>query len=246
MYLNLDEAELKKYVYRTVSYDRLVELFKTKKNTLVKPSLWEDTFENFILKSKLIDETGQEIEYDIHNRMYGQCWTLEKSSDAMWRIYSSDKNSIRIRTTIEQLVDSLCTATNDRSGCEHCIGKVEYLIQSKLIKKAKETFTPQGQMTFGKMFSSLLLKRRAFRHENEVRLIFCDWAKNAGKDNLFKYDIEPHKLITQIMIDPRIPYDEFKIIEKKIRQETAYEGEIKRSLLYRLPETLTFNVQSKT
>lgn len=178
--------------------------------------------------------------------MYGQCWTLEKSSDAMWRIYSSDKNSIRIRTTIEQLVDSLCTATNDRNGCEHCIGKVEYLIQSKLIKKAKETFTPQGQMTFGKMFSSLLLKRRAFRHENEVRLIFCDWAKNAGKDNLFKYDIEPHKLITQIMIDPRIPYDEFKIIEKKIRQETAYEGEIKRSLLYRLPETLTFNVQSKT
>lgn len=245
MYLNLDEAELKQHAYRTISYDRLIELFETKQNTLVKPSLWDDTFENFALKSKLRDETGRYIEYDIHDRMYGQCWTLEKSSDAMWRIYSSEKNGIRIRTTIDQLLDSLCLATIDRKSCEHCIGKVEYLREVELVKRAKDTFTSHGEITLGKLFSSLLLKRRAFRHENEVRLMFCDWADGAGRSKLLKYDIEPHKLITQIMIDPRVPYDEFKLIEQDIRQRTAYQGEIKRSLLYRLPESLIFDVQTK-
>ncbi|MBX8575218.1 DUF2971 domain-containing protein [Pseudomonas cichorii] len=245
MYLNLDETDLKKYIYRTISYERLIELFSTNRNTLVKPSLWEDTFENFVLKSKLINEAGQEIEYDIHNRMYGQCWTLENSSDAMWRIYSSNKSSVRIRTTIEQLLDSLCIATIDKKHCEHCIGKVEYLVKSKLIEKAKETFTPHGRITFGKLFSSLLLKRRAFRHENEVRLIFCDWSPDAGRDNLFKYEVEPNQLISQIMIDPRVSYDDFLKLKAKIRENTGFVGEIKRSLLYRLPETLTFNIQSE-
>lgn len=245
MHLNLDEAELKQHAYRTISYTRLIELFTTKKNTLVKPRLWEDTFENFVLKSKLRNETGQQIEYDIHNRMYGQCWTLEKSSDAMWRIYSSNKDGIRIRTTIDQLLGSLCSATIDRASCEHCIGKVEYLREAELVKRAKNTFTPHGEITFGNLFSSLLLKRRAFRHENEVRLMFCDWAEGAGENDLLRYDIEPHELITQIMIDPRVSYEQFKLIEQGIRQRTAYQGEIKRSLLYRLPESLTFDVQAK-
>lgn len=242
MHINLDETELKQYAYRTISYDRLIELFTTKQNTLVKPTLWEDTFENFVLKSKLINTTGQQIEYDVHNRMYGQCWTLEKSSDAMWRIYSSDKDGIRIRTTINQLLDSFCLAIIDRGNCKYCIGKVEYLTEIELIKRAKSTFTPHGEITLRKLFSSLLLKRRAFRHENEIRLMFCDWAESAGEKNLFKYTIDPHKLITQIMIDPRISYEQFKIIEQNIRHNTGYQGEIKRSLLYRLPESLTFRI----
>lgn len=243
MYLNIGEIELNRHVYRTVSYARLMEMFETKQNTLVKPILWEDTFENFILKSTLRDEEGRIIEYDLHQRIYGQCWTLEKSSDAMWRIYSPNKDGVRIRTTIDLLLESLCLAIIDRKRCEHCIGKVEYLREVELIKRAKETFTSRGQITFGKLFKSLLLKRRAFKHENEVRLMFCDFAEGAGVDKLFKYDVEPHKLITQIMIDPRVSHEEFKLIEQGIRQRTSYKGEIKRSLLYRLPESLILDVQ---
>jgi hypothetical protein len=245
VYLNLDEIDLKQHVYRTISYERLVELFTSKKNTLVKPNLWEDTFENFILKSKLINEIGEQIEYDVHERMYGQCWTLEESSDAMWRIYSPDKSGIRIRTTIEKLLDSLCLATIARENGEHCIGKVEYLKETELVKRAKEMFTTHGKITFGNLFRSLLIKRSAFKHENEIRLMFCDWAKGAGENNLFKYTIEPHDLITQLMIDPRVHKEQFECIECSIRKQTEYKGEIKLSQLYRLPENVTFDVQTK-
>jgi len=242
MYLNLKESELKQYVYRTISLDRLIELFKTSENTLVKPELWDDTFENFVLKSKLHTPNGKIIEYDVHKRIYGQCWTLEKSSDAMWRIYSPDKNSIRIRTTIEKLLDSISIATVGTKYCEHSIGKVEYLAEKNLIRRAKDTFEKDGQITFGNLFKSLLIKRKAFKHENEIRLLFLDWSEDAGKNKIFKYSIEPHKLFSQMMIDPRIPYGEFKQIELDIRNKTGFKGNIKRSLLYRLPEDLLFNV----
>ncbi|WP_318480356.1 DUF2971 domain-containing protein [Photobacterium leiognathi] len=242
MYLNLDDSDLKKYVYRTISMDRLIELFKTGENTLVKPSLWEDTFENFVLKSKLKTETGEIIEYDVHDRLYGQCWTLEKSSDAMWRIYSQDKKGIRIRTTIGDLFDSLNEASVDTPKCLFSIGKVEYIKESSLASRANETFESNGGVRFGNLFKSLLIKRRAFKHENEVRLMFLDWSENAGSEKIYKYSINPHKLVSQMMIDPRVSYADFKKIEAVIREKTGYQGDIKRSLLYRLPKDLTINI----
>jgi hypothetical protein len=68
----------------------------------------------------------------------------------MWRIYSQDK----------------------RTEYDHCIGKVEYLKKEHLIDRAKATFSKTGEITFGGLFRSLLIKRRAFKHENEIRIIF--------------------------------------------------------------------------
>ena len=242
MYLNLKNSDLKKYVYRIIPYDRLVQLFEKQENTLVKPELWEDTFENFALKSQFRTESGNIVQYDVNERMYGQCWTLEKASDAMWRIYSPDKKSIRIRTTINNLLDSIALATVDQVHCEHCVGKVEYLREKELVNRAKSTFGNNGEVTFGNLFRSLLVKRKVFKHENEVRLIFYDWSKTAGSKKIFKYTIEPHKLITQMMIDPRISYEEFKKMKSDIRNKTGFKGGIKRSLLYRLPQSLTFDI----
>ena len=62
------------------------------------------------------------------------------------------------------------------------------------------------------------------------------WEQTDERQNIFKYLVDPHLLISQLMIDPRVPYNNFKIMEQKIRKETGYVGEIKRSLLYRIPE----------
>ncbi|EKO3656987.1 DUF2971 domain-containing protein [Vibrio metschnikovii] len=245
MYLNLEESDFSTYIYRTIPLNRLYELFQDRENTLVKPSLWEDTFENFVLKTKLRDKQNQVIEYNIHDRMYGQCWTQERASDAMWRIYSPDKQSVRIRTTIGALLDSISMSTVDRAKCGHCIGKVEYVREQELVGRATATFSENGEITFEGLFRSLLIKRRAFRHENEVRLIFCDWSETAGLQNVFKYDIEPHELISQMMLDPRLTYEEAETLKAEIRKQTGYQGDIKRSLLYRLPKSLTIDVKTK-
>lgn len=126
---------------------------------------------------------------------------------------------------------------------EACIGKVEYKSESKIMALAKKAFTKSGQMTFGSLFRTLLVKRKAFEHEKEIRLIQLDWGKELPQNDIFSYEIDPHELITQIMIDPRISDQEFKKITNDIRQRTGYQGEIKKSLLYRLPKTVTIEVE---
>ena len=126
---------------------------------------------------------------------------------------------------------------------QECIGKVEYIPETEIIKRAKNAFNNDGQMTFGSLFRSLLVKHRAFEHEKEIRLIHLDWGYDLPENDIYQYEIEPHNLITQVMIDPRVSYDEFKSIKNDIQQKTGYQGDIKRSLLYRLPETVTVEVE---
>lgn len=88
-FIYIKQPDYSTKIYRIFSTNRLIELFEKKENALVKPELWDDPFENFILK---IPEKGSKSKPN--KRGYGQCWTLNFESDAMWRIYSPDKKGL--------------------------------------------------------------------------------------------------------------------------------------------------------
>jgi hypothetical protein len=161
----------------------------------------------------------------------------------MWRIYSPDKKGIRIRTTIDSLLFGLTFALAETPMTEPCIGRVSYKSEKKILESTKNAFGVDGRLTYGALFNSLLIKRKAFIHENEVRLLYLDKNYDLPNEDLFKYEIDPHQLISQVMIDLRISYEEFKKIKSRIIKKTGYKGEIKRSLLYRLPESLTLHLE---
>ena len=243
MFYNFKENELDNYIYRIVSLERLLELFVTQRNTLVKPSKWEDTFENFILKSKVKLLSGEIIEYNINERIYGQCWTLQNASDAMWRIYAPNKDGLRIRTTVRSLLESIYKEHPDLPEVRCGIGKVEYKGPKQLMELANRTFDDSGILVEN-IFRSLLVKRKAFRHEKEVRLLYDAWTENDLSNYLYSYKINPHNLISQIMIDPRKSYSDFQRIKSIIRVSTGYKGSIRRSTLYTLPQDIILDVSN--
>jgi hypothetical protein len=102
----LKEKDLDKPIYRIFSFERLKQIFDEQQLTLVKPSLWDDPFENFILNSTGRLPDGRVFEIRFRNTFYGQCWSLTRESDAMWRIYSPDKNGVKVKTTIRKLFSS--------------------------------------------------------------------------------------------------------------------------------------------
>lgn len=242
MFLHLTEKDLDRYIYRIVSLERLKELFKTGNNVLVKPRKWEDPFENFILRSKVRLTSGEIIEYNFHDRFYGQCWSFHKASDAMWRIYSPKSNGIRIRTTVRQLATSLYSSLDSLPEVKCCLGKVLYLNQSRLKTYSNDIFDDDG-ISVENLFKSLLAKRPAFIHENEVRLLYFELDDNCYKNDVFKYKIDPHSLITQIMIDPRADKKQADKLKEHITRTTGFKGEIKRSLLYAFPEDMVLNAK---
>ncbi len=185
-YLNILKGERDNHVFRIISLPRLFELFERRANTLVMPHKWDDPFENFILGLKAQLPTGEPVEFGQRHNFYGQCWTLTASSDAMWRIYSRDKKSVRIRSRTRKLVE-----TFDLSAIGMVfVGKVHYLSTEGLLAWAKRLFRRADLPDARLLAKTLLVKRTAFSHEEEVRLLYFQ-PKPGGE--LLPYRVDPHR-----------------------------------------------------
>jgi integrase len=124
-----------------------------------------------------------------------------------------------------------------KNGKEHVI---DLSPQALAILEALRT-EPRGLVfiTTGKkpasFAKSLLLKRHAFRHESEIRLLFLGDPKDY-LDGRYGYKVDPHDLVTQIMADPNRDRKYWLRDQEAIRKATNFVHEIKRSKIYDPPE----------
>lgn len=250
-YLNFDESELDIPLYRIITIERFFELLKTNKNTLVSPSLWEDPFEAFITKAKITID-GRKIKFN--QRTWGQCWTTRiKETDAMWRIYTPNKNGVKIRTTARKLIASFIESDfvkktekvvvqNNRSyspdelmpkeELQFYCGRIKYLSQNKIIDKdfLKGLFIDKSQ-------NLLFVKRLEFEHEWEFRIVFehfADFLDNYH-ELLLSYDFRFCEIIDEIVFDPRMDINMYEAYSKYVFQN-GFPGRIIQSRLYSLPK----------
>jgi hypothetical protein len=238
-FINLQGAKLNRHIYRIIPQRRFFELFRTHEQSLARPASWPDPFENFIRNSTAHYPDGRAMPLSC-SAFFAQCWSLQKVSDALWQIYAPKRDGVRIRTTINRLVESLCTAVppNARDRC--FIGKVRYLSGAEIDAFARTAF--KSGITHRSLAQTLLVKRPAFKHESEVRLLYsASSAEQAGER--YHYEVNPHQLIDQIMVDPRLPIEQAEALIAQIRTETGYDnGKVKRSVVYDAPKPLVFPV----
>lgn len=145
------------------------------------------------------------------DRIYGQSWTNMKSSDAMWRIYSRmpadvnnaelDKVAVRIQTTIGNLLDILYV--DDICMSDTRIGRVDYLDSNQLINWLGLHSNLKVSDLADTFFDSLMIKRDAFAHEQEVRALKILDSETPHPDCL-KFDIDPMTFIDELVYEPRI------------------------------------------
>lgn len=222
-------------IFRIFRQDRFFDLFEKQENTLVKPSKWEDPFENVFLRSPVILPNGERTEFDFHDEVFGQCWTLERSSDAMWRIYSKSNDAIRVRTSVGTLIESLASVHGKFSSARCFIGRVNYETQKGLREFGKNMFKLYP-VAAEAIAQSLLIKRNAYKHENEVRMIYIASKEEAQLGSIYKYRIDPITLVNQVMVDGRIPQNKFRELKEKIAYRTGLsKRRIHRSRLYDPP-----------
>lgn len=128
--------------------------------TFVLPTIWEDVKENSYLKSwiekqnKNMSRLYAEI---LADRTFAQSWTSLAESDAMWRIYSYEKQSLRIKVDADKikLLNSVIA--------EPVIYDDRYIDYSNSGLRKDEIF-----------LKLIAQKRTAFSHEQEIRLIYVD------------------------------------------------------------------------
>jgi len=238
-YIHLEPRGIEKRIYRVTTVERLFEWFETGQNVLVRPALWDDPFENFVLSARATIPSGETVRFGYKDQLYGQCWTLHDETDAMWRIYAPDKNGVRVQSTIAQLVGALYTAREVQHPAISCfIGRVDYERQDRLLKRLSDVanleataFDSSGR----EQAKSLLFKRWAFRHEREVRLIYFNPQASADLGNLFRYTVDPQSVTADIMFDPRMSKTLVAIYADRLRQ-VGFHGKVRQSTLYEVPD----------
>jgi hypothetical protein len=172
----IDLPNLDVPIFRVFSVERLIQVFDEKKITLVKPEKWDDPFENLVFQGTAIGNDGIRIHFDnIRKSFYGQCWTLNTDeSDALWRIYSSDKKGVRVKSTIQKLFDTFFNPNDNWALISYFIGRVAYDTAANLKAHLENPAvlhdyifdtSARGQVM------TLLWKRTEFQHEEEVRII---------------------------------------------------------------------------
>lgn len=236
-FLNINEKDKTKYIYRIMSFERLAEMLITGMMTLVKPFRWEDPFENFILQHFEKSYQKKEFDFKFRNSLYGSCWTLQSRSDALWRIYSPDKMGVCVRTNVEDLFNSLYDQGGKLKNISCFIGKVIYLPQGEIYKKLnhfKEQFdkVPKGSG----LADTLLFKRTAFQHESEIRLIYHDPIPNDDNEHKFEFECYPYSIFDQVTFDPRMGINTYKALSTHLIEKLEFKGIIRQSTLYKIPK----------
>ena len=236
--LNENVFSINTSIYRIFKMNYFIKMLVNKKNVLVKPKLWDDPFENFIFRTGNF-EVGAETQFTsnyVRERFYGQCWTVNSNeTDALWRIYSPQKDGVLVKTTIDKLFSSIYNILDFRAYASYFIGKVEYYNEEEIIEYLKQGFKYYKLINNRWTATTLLIKRIEFSHENEIRLLFIEHRiKRAERNNIYSYSLNVNEVFDEVVFDPRINDNDFKKNEYFIRKY-GFNGIIKKSMLYQIP-----------
>ena len=82
--------------------------------------------------------------------------------------------------------------------------------------------------------STLLIKRKEFRHEQEIRLIYFNHDESHTAD-LYRHSVDPVDLFDEIAFDPRLSNELLQMFASHIEALGFEKRSIIQSPLYRLP-----------
>jgi hypothetical protein len=215
--IGLEDLETK--IYRIFSLDRFSKMIVSRQNGLVHPSKWDDPFENFFLKGEAVMPDGTPVSLShLSESWYGQCWTRNRDSDAMWRIYSADKTGVRVETTVRALFSDFYAPGDKFASLKYLIGSVEYKQREEIERfLADTTFTDLALGGQPHRFAkTLLIKRPEFSHENEVRLLFHDAESGYGHNGVAIFPFNWDAILTEVALDPRLLESDFEVEKQKL------------------------------
>lgn len=241
---NVISLDLDAPIYKYIPFKYLKLMIQNSNLYFGKVSSWEDVYENWFLKEQMVLSSGEKVSAkELIPGVFGQSWTLQEESDAMWRIYSKldrtlhdylDDTAVRIKTTARKLYNVIYA--NDEDFYTSYIGAVKYLSQDDFLNM-QDSLSPLNPLDLSEVFvKSYFLKRTPFEHEREVRpiLIYSPKHENFGRDGV-SFDIDFDNLIDEMVTDPRLTPDEYRTVRGQLIGLGAKSDKVRNSELYNIP-----------
>jgi len=216
---------------------------------LAQPSSWPDPYEQLLWRTKFIQRTP-----DVKQAMlapylpvvYAQCWSAAEYSETLLRAYSRvvqhpllsrnqvpGDEAVAVASTPRKLLECLqvWAPPEDKDCC--FIGRVRYFNDTEVREQIGITLgqrMPEGTISGRQMAELILLKRSAFRHEDEIRLIYIK-KSDVSPPRFMSLEINPNTIFKSVIFDPRLVEFERKERESIIRA-LGYDGSVDIFKLY--------------
>ncbi len=234
MILELYKIKNNTPIFRYLSIGQFLSFLEKRKTYLTKITAWDDPYEDITRNLQVINSAYRSHEFRTFKDYYAQSWSLVGDSDAMWRIYSTNKLGIRLQTRVEKLRQII--------GIEKGLcGKVIYFksMREGLLKLNKE---PSNENLNNLRLA--LLKRPAFTHEKEVRLISNKkyFSQHDSNYDFLEFDLNPTQFIENILIDPRSP-DWYVETVQEYCKRYGLTIKVQKSQLYKFDDSMLDNLR---
>lgn len=193
-------------IWRYMDFAQFVSILDEKGLFFTRADLFEDKFEG-TMSQPLYDYLQRMGDPEQHAWLlritrgwsFVNCWRMNAcESAAMWKIYSSAKESVCLQTTYARLRGALAADVH--------IGVVEYISYEHDKIPAGNTFWP------------LMRKRRSFEHEQELRAV---WSDLAGVSSAGPAVASGHEYAPSPQLGVWKPVDLALLIEKVFVSPTA-------------------------
>ncbi len=165
-------------------------------------------FENIIKHQK-------QAYIDLRKTFYVSCWHMnDGESDSQWKIYGYNPMSLAIVTNFQKLSESITDSRTIYGG------KVIY-------------YNPERDITSeGNVYYQAIMKRTAFEHEKEFRLIFWDHQSinNDLTSEGVSIAVDIENLIERIIISPHAPEWFLKVVTS-LTNDYGFNIQIEKSNL---------------
>jgi hypothetical protein len=250
-FINIGDPDLP--IYRIFSVWAFQEAVRLRQLVLVTPTRWEDPHEDLATGAMLNIPTEEGLPQTPLAKylkpVYAQCWSMTEESDALLRTYSRvlrhpifsrntypGEEGVRVRSTPRKLMSAIGSWASDHPGFSCFVGAVQYAAEQKIGQKLANAIGDHRasllSLGCGRSRAELLLmKRNAFSHENEVRLVCVDNREAPESIEMVRIQVDPSFVFDQVMFDPRLETFERRERESIIR-EAGYTGELAESRLY--------------
>lgn len=229
-------------LYRIMPLKWFKVMVENNRNTIFRPSKWDDPLETNCSNSVIATEQG-DVPLDA-SHWFGQCWSICEESAIMWQAFKKNEEPyVKIKVDAYSLIKGLVKQDNSLR-----IAVLEYIRYFKpnltdYKEKINEVialhlwpknFIKQG-VTLAELYPvyKLLTKRDVFKHEEEVRLLLFDKSSSENQKSVsYSFD---STAIKEVVVDPWTSLDDNKFdeIKSELRINLPYETtDIRKSEIF--------------
>lgn len=215
-FVNISREEFlgKKLLHKFMPLEYALDTLNHKHLWFANPTTWKDPFEKRFITATYKKQGNVSRNFAWKDRVFCICMTQTATSEAYWNTYSHHSIGIELKFLRTRLLEAL---EEMAELYDVFIGKVEYMKTSDIKKSLPDIpFNPNCNRNIGTKECKarlLLLKRIAYRYEDEIRIMIIK--KKPTKENgiYLTYACSNTDMIDSITLDPSIDKNVTKLLK---------------------------------